>query len=220
MQPRPSAGTRSPSTRSTASFRSILVNPLNNRVVRTESHLESKHALTFMMRPDVLDVIEQHPRVEFIDHLGKLRFFTADICVTFTNGRRVAYSVKPLEKALKSGLRETIGLIARQVPTSVVDAFAILTEADVEPWQYSNAVLLYSAARRGDLDAEAAEAVLAVAHAPISIGDIVGRTGMAGRAFRAIIALLAQAQLVLITKGRLTYASIVAPNASPIGEIA
>jgi len=210
--PRAPLGARTPAKRSKASFRSHLVDLSTNAIVATESHLETKWVYIFQMRPDVETVIGQSPTIEYVDELGKLRRYTFDILVTFKNGTRVAYAVKPLAKALRQNLGVRMKWIAQFISRDIVDAVAILTEVGAEGWRFSNAKLLHSARREKMVDAAAMEAVGKAATQPTTIGAIVHTTGLAARAFRAVVALIALGDLSLTSEGLITYASTVEPS--------
>ena len=210
--PAPSLGSRRPPLRSAGSARAAIVDPRANRVLYAESFLETKMTLVFLMRPDVLEVVEQQPVVSYVDGNGNKRTHTFDLLVTFVDGHKVAYTIKPLAKALKYALHSELNCIAQHVPKSVADAVALLTENSITPWQFSNAVLLHSAARDLHRYADTDAIVRATITKPQqTIGDIVQHTGLQGRAFRAVLRLIVRGELKVITQGLLTYATIVAP---------
>ena len=212
VAPRHPAGGRTPATRSKASFRSYIVDPKTNRVIKSESHLETKLISIMKMRPDVVEVVGQAPMVNYIDPLGKPRKYTFDMLVTFSSGHKVAYAAKPLEKALKQNLKDQIKWISRFIPKNTADAVMILTELDAEGWRFSNAKLLHSALRERTTDEGALEAVRQVATEPTTIRAIVAATGLGARAFRAAVKLIALGELALTSERLITHDATVQPR--------
>ncbi len=73
-----------------------------NRAIRCESSLESNLAQILEVNPDVMEFMEQPMRVKYqLDEI--FHTYTPDFGVIFRNGRKVAYEVKPSEKAMKHG---------------------------------------------------------------------------------------------------------------------
>ena len=204
--PEPSLGCREPPLRSAGSCRSTLINYRYNRLIRTESHLETKAVLVFLARPDVIDVEEQQ-RVSYLDERGNPRSHVFDLRVTFTTGRKVAYAVKPLATALRKDLRAQLARIAQFAPRSFADAVALIVERDVSGWKYNNAALLYSANLEPSDDEPAIAAVrAAISEGAATIGDAVRASKLQGRAFRSILRLIGRGELVL-AEGEIAYAS-------------
>lgn len=210
VPPAPSGGSRTPPLRSAGSHRSTLVDPRSNRIIRTESHGELSHALRFLTNPKVENVVEQQPVVPFIDARGKNRKHVFDLLISYRGGHRVACAVKPLRTALKRGFRDELKLIAAQMSPDVADSVMLLTEYSCQPWELTNAKLRYSVLRDAP-DVEVIEIVRGFATARMTIGEIVANVGLAGRAYRAIVRLIANAELIVLSEGIYDYATVVAP---------
>lgn len=208
-QPAPSVACREPALRSAGSARSVLTNYLNNCSILSESHRETEAAAGFLGRTDVIEVREQQ-RVHYLDEQGRRRSHVFDLIVTFKNGHKVAYAVKPLAVALRQDLRTTLEQVAKFVPSAVADAVAILVESDVSGWRYSNATALYSVAFDPKDEPAYAAVRTAIGAAKTTIGEIVAATGMKGRAFRAILRLFRGGELG-IADGPFDYSSAVWP---------
>ena len=212
VAPRAAAGGGPPATRAKASFWSYIVDPKTNRIIKSESHLETKLISIMKMRPDVVEVVGQAPTISYTDPLGKPRKYTFDMLVTFSSGHKVAYAVKPLEKALKQNLKDQIKWISRFIPENTADAVMILTELDAEGWRFSNAKLLHSALRDRTTDDGALEAVRQTATGPTTIRAIVAATGLGARAFRATVKLIALGELALTNERLITHDATVQPR--------
>lgn len=210
VPPAPSEGSRTPPLRSAGSHRSTLVDPRRNRIIRTESHGELSHALRFLTNPHVDNVIEQQPVVPWVNARGKNRRHVFDMLITYRGGHRVACAVKPLATALKHAFRDELKLIASQMSSDVADSVMLLTEYSCQPWDLTNAKLRYSVLRDPP-DVEAIEIVRGVAIARMTIAEIVAAVGLAGRAYRAIVRLIANAELIVLSEGIYDYATVVAP---------
>lgn len=220
--PLPTRATRLPPLRSRGSCRGALTDTRRNRTLVYESRLKRNVALMLIARRDVVDIHDQPPAVLYVDVEGKPRQHTFDFLAVLADGRKIAIAVKPAEKVEHSRFDEKLALIAAQTPKSFADAAALWTDAHMSRSAVANAELLHSASRDIGLDDQADEAVRDIVRNSTGrwkIADIVSRSGLAGRAFRAVIRLIFLGELTLADEERdqrVDYESIVV--ATPLCE--
>ncbi len=108
------------------------------RIVGSESHLEFNVALCLSAHSDTCDLHEQVP-FGWQDADGKQRTHYFDFVVTKADGKRIAYSVKPLA-LFRGTFAETIPQIAEQAKNSGHYAdVGLFTEEDLDPAMLFNA---------------------------------------------------------------------------------
>lgn len=205
--PLPSRATRKLPTRSRMANRSLMVDPHRGRLIGAESNPERRTAFLLLARRDVVDLWDQPPVVHFRDAAGKKRRHTFDFLATLESGEKVAIAVKPLAKAKSQKLEATLAIIAPQIDPAFATSVALVTEADLDPVAVRNAVLIYSAAREPfrDVDAEAAVRAALSTASEQTVGDVIAATGLKGRAFRAIVRLIADFEIEPATADAIDY---------------
>lgn len=178
------------------------------RVVQSESHLEFNYALCLAAHPDTADLHEQVP-FEWCDPDGKLRNHYFDFVVTRADGKRIAYTVKPLV-GCRGKFAETIPHIAQQARKSKrYEDVRLLMDADLDPVSLFNAKLLHACrAPCPEYDAVATTVVRAM-QGVTTIGALVTEIGLYGAGFRALVRLIRSRHLRLRDHGAITYGAAI-----------
>lgn len=214
----PSRASRRPPARSRGSARGAIYDHRRNLELVFESELERKTAYLLLANPDVIDIRDQPPAIEYKDKNGERRRHIFDFLVTFGDSRKLAIAVKPYAKAHSKNFAETLGAIAGQLPRDFADAVALVTERDLPRQDCKNAALLHSVAREHarDEDAENAVYIALSAQSETTIGAIVGVTGLKGRAYRALLRLIADGTVILLDRRPLDYHSHIRLSGAPV----
>lgn len=159
----------------------------------------------FFGDPEVLDVLEQPPHVEYRtpDSANILRH-TFDLLVTLRSGTRIFVQVKPAELASTLAFQNLMKRIASQVPKRRADSVMIFTDRCPDPVEVDNRAFLVSVRRDPptDLDARVAQLVSSLSGS-VPIAWIVDTIGD-GAAFRAAARLIDAGVLAPATSGRIT----------------
>jgi len=208
--PQPSKGERRFKLTSKGSVRGFVV--IDGVRVKFESRAEYKAFLVIRSRPDTLRMVEQSPRVQYLDGAGKIRTHVFDCKVWRRDGSIVAVDVKPAAKVESSGIRETHSLIAGQISPKIASRLLVFTERMYTPADFYNAELMLGVARQHCLeDDEAILKLVARMKGPMKIGDLVAKSGRFGYGFNAIVRAIAAGRLVMTERRRIDYAAVVAP---------
>ncbi|MBD9529698.1 hypothetical protein [Paracoccus sp. PAR01] len=206
----PSVNDRRPSTASKGRCTGhIIVGPCPGRVLYFESRLEQNWALCLDAHP-MTTVLREQVAFKWQNSSKKkpsTHFF--DLFVEQTDGRRIAYTVKP-EARLNAKFMGEIATVARQAKEAgFVDDVRLLTDVDLDPVELSNARLTY-AMRVPDADAdEAATAVIATMSDVASLGDLTTRIELGARGYRALIRMVRSGRLQPTRHEHLTHDTIV-----------
>ncbi len=126
---------------------------------------------------------------------SKRHFF--DALAFFTNGKRIAFTVKP-EARVKSGrfMAEMEEIASHALAAGFCDEVRLVTENSINRIDLKNA-MLFAAVRQRDPEAEAiAMAVTETLSGSASLQDLTVRTGMAARGYRALIGLVRKGHLI------------------------
>jgi hypothetical protein len=81
-----------------------------------------------LARPDIVSVIPQPERIPFIDKRGKKCHHTFDVLLEHFDGTKTAIAVKPFDRVINSDFRETLSVIAGQMPPSFADRACLVTD--------------------------------------------------------------------------------------------
>lgn len=191
----PSVNDRRPSTASKGHCTGhLMVGPWPGRVLYIESRLEQDWAHCLDAHPMTRDLREQ-VAFKWQDCSKKRRTHHFDLFVEQTDGRRIAYTVKP-EARLNAKFMAEIATIARQATeVGFVDDVRLLTDVDLDPVELSNARLTY-AMRVPDADADAAATTVIETMPDVcSLGDLTARIGLGARGYRALIRIIRNGRL-------------------------
>ncbi|WP_123225467.1 TnsA endonuclease N-terminal domain-containing protein [Paracoccus methylarcula] len=191
IRPLPSRATRKPAARSKASSRGHIPGQTRQdghlRLRYFESKQEQNVLFQLLAHQDVMDIWDQPPPVHFRDAEGRRKTHTFDYLITLTGGRRIAIAVKPAAVAERQGFRETLQRVRAATPLRFADEVVLITEQNYCPSAARNAQKLHDFRRTPDPEAD--KIVTELVHdmsSPTSIAELVQRSGLGGRAFRAI----------------------------------
>lgn len=184
---------------------------IDDRCVEFESRLERKAILVVRARTDTLKVVEQSPRVEFVDGDGVLREHVFDLLVTASH-RKIAIDVKPAAKVKSSGIRDLHRIIAPQMPPGIADELLVMTEKKFKRADLYNAELIHAAFRQNyPKDDEAVLRLIGRMKGPASIADLVARSKLHGYGFNAIVRAIGSGRLRMVGRKMIDYDALVAP---------
>ncbi|MBN2739416.1 MAG: hypothetical protein JXR35_00800 [Rhodobacteraceae bacterium] len=201
--PAPSRANRSIASRSKGH---CVVNAVLGRdhgqVVEGESYTEYKNLLILNADPAVADFRVQ---AEFFYGPKRKQRHYFDVLKTMVDGRVIAETVKPTAK-LRSGvfLREMAEVAWWVREFSFADEVRLITEADIDPIDLHNG-RVFAGVRLVDA-AALAQARLVVSQLTGSVGlrDLVNEIALGAPGYRALLHLLAQNELQLTRRERIT----------------
>lgn len=155
-------------------------------------HFESKLELMVIMfllgRGDVVEIWDQPPQVSYLKADGNLGKHTFDFRVVLNDSSVIAIAVKPKAKAARAAFQADIARVTQATPKSFADHVVVMSEADFTRAQVINATRYFEFSKDSDLEADAVvREVIKNLNGATSIAEIVGQTGLAGRAYRAIV---------------------------------
>lgn len=206
--PQPSKGERTFKLTSKGSVRGFVV--IDGVRVNFESRAEYKAFLVIRSRLDTLRVVEQSPRVQYVDADGELRTHVFDLKVFRRDGSIVAVDVKPAARVESSGIRETHSLISRQLSPKIASRLLVFTERMYMPSDFYNAELMLGVGRQHcPEDDEAILKLVARMNGAMKIGDLVAKSRRAGYGFNAVVRAIAAGRLVMTERRRIDYAAVV-----------
>lgn len=204
--------TRMPPARSkrTARVYHTAYMPIDDQLRRlvSESGLEFFTSQLALARSDVVSVVPQPERIPFIDKWGKTRHHTFDLLITLDDGTRTAVAVKPFDRVINSDFRETLSVIAGQMPQSFADRACLVTDRSFTRVQIFNAAMFVDFSK--DKDPKADRCLLSVSSELIgsmTIESLVALSGYGGAMFRAIVRQLFGGFLRLVSPGRIGSSS-------------
>lgn len=176
--------------------------------IETESHTEMVTALVMLARRDVQSLENQIP-FSWIDRDGTATRHFFDFRVTLRNGMRVALIVKNARKAADPVFQADMRCLARQVPPEFAERVTLITEKHLDPIEVHNAELIHCV-RQPDPAADAAVGrVVAGIIGAARITDIAAASGYGGSGFRAVVRLIRNHELELVSHERIEPASLV-----------
>ncbi len=158
--------------------------------------------------PDIVSVIPQPERISFIDKRGKKRHHTFDLLLEHSDGKKTAVAVKPFDRVINSDFRETLSVIAGQMPSSFADRVCLVTDRSFTRVQIFNAAMFVDFSK--DQDPEADKRLLSISEdliGTMTIASIVALSGHGGAMFRAVVRQLFGGMLQLVSPGRICSSS-------------
>ena len=204
--------TRMPPARSkrTARVYHTAYMPIDDQLRRlvSESGLEFFTSQLALARPDVVSVIPQPESIPFMDKRGKTRHHTFDLLLEHNDGTRTAVAVKPFDRVINSDFRETLSVIAGQMPQSFADRACLVTDRSFTRVQIFNAAMYADFSK--DQDPEADRCLLSLSSQLIgsmTIESLIALSGYGGAMFRAIVRQLFGGILRLDSPGRIGSSS-------------
>jgi hypothetical protein len=156
------------------------------------------------MRPEIGDVVEQLPAIRYKDMNGVRREHVFDYLATRIDGARVAIAVKPWKHAQHSDVVGRLKCVARDMPTGFADRIQLITDRHLDQIDKHNAWLLHGV-RHADAEADeaAALAIGSIVEA-MRLEDLVDLVGLAGRGMRALLRLIRDGRLRLVSREQIT----------------
>ncbi|WP_127902894.1 hypothetical protein [Solirhodobacter olei] len=174
-----------------------------------ESMLEYNTALQLIYRPGVVDVIDQQGPVVFAKASGKRGTHYLDYVAVERAGRRTGVVVKPAYHAMRPAFRLEVARIAAAATPSVVDRVVIVTERSIDRQRLAR-YSQFHAARFAQPEYDAAlEQVVDRGVDPVSIRDLLLRTGVGPAGFHAALRSIRYGRLQTIEPGLVKMSSIV-----------
>lgn len=212
--PEPSQWLREFKFASKASMRGVLI--AYNRCINWESGGERDALLKFLADRDTIKVVEQTPRVEWVDEYGEVHEHTFDLLVTSRVSRsvvkRVAVDVKPAAKVKSSGIRKLHDVIAQQLSPEVADELLVFTEKKFTRADRYNVGLFHSVFKQEYPDDDRVIlGLIKKMKGPSPIADLVAASKLAGYGFNACARAIAVGHLALVSPVHITHSAIVAP---------
>lgn len=171
------------------------------RQIIFESHPEKKTLLLLLARCDIFDIWDQPPEVKYTRRNGDLAKHTFDYLATFASGEKVAIAVKPASRAQRLNFLQELAAVEACLSPTFADRVALVTEHELDPLEVRNAALLHMFRQMPDTEADQIIAdELAVLREPVLLADLVKRTGLEARAFRAVFKAI-YSKLALVPAG-------------------
>lgn len=160
------------------------------------SYEEAEVLANLAAHPEVVNIMEQFTRVDYVDENGEDRFTKVDAHVLLASGEEVLVSVKYDEKANRASYLAEIAEIAAQCTGEIADRFIVASRyAFHRNWRETAKKIHF--ARRG-WDPEADSIVLEAANSmPVSFrfDELVQKSGLEGRGWRAAVRLIGDGDL-------------------------
>lgn len=183
--------------------------------VSAESWLEQRHFYILNARHDVSDFREQAV-FRFGHDLKRRHVF--DALVTLTDGRRIAYTIKPESRTNRRSKKQVKGETFLDEMQEIAwwvrkrdfaDDTRLLTERDIDPVEFHNA-RIFASVREADPEAEAAARnVVSDMVGGRSLHDLTRATGLGARGYRAFLRLIRTRALTVQPDQRITPAAII-----------
>lgn len=208
IQPIRSRATRKISLRGKGSFRGALVARLCgvDRMLVYESLLECSTLTILLADRTVKDIHDQAQAIHFVDAVGDSRKHTLDYLVTYSDGRKVGFAVKPHQRVYNSdgSPRPFVDLMGR-VQSAAGHEVRLVTEQSFSRVQIQDAELMHSCSRDEDPVADRiVSEVIVKLNGVFPIKTLIQLSGIEGRAFRAAVRLVRNGVLQKYGSGRLT----------------
>ncbi|MBB3952651.1 hypothetical protein [Aureimonas jatrophae] len=200
---------RRPAPKKRGSRTGFVVDPFRGRQYVFESGLEEEALHVLIADPDVTEIEEQLKPVFFRDAKSDEHSHWFDQRHRTSKGRRVATAVKYHDDAVRDGLFELLGHVARQA--FVIDAdgrlvpfaheYRIVTERHLDGVRVDNARTIVACGAEQDVEATGiVRGWLQAADRTFPLGIVNGATGLGSRGFRAAVALI-QSGAVVVPSG-------------------
>lgn len=184
--------------------------PVNGHMEGAESGMEFTSGLFLLAHPDVIDIVSQSPKVEYVGLDGKTHTFTFDFTSIHRDRSRTANSIKPKAHVLSSKVEDIHLLLQRQMSREHADRINLITEDKLAPQDRFNAEAIYAARRFPVPEHDAViEALIANLYGSTTIGALREQSGLHGAAYRAIVRLIAARKLETVEHVRLDSAASV-----------
>jgi hypothetical protein len=170
------------------------MDPIDRMIKRAEGNLEMKGFYQLYRDPDVVKVEPQYGPCPYVGASGTKRETFWDARVTYVDGERVVQAYRPATSAAKKNYADEVFDMFRQMPETVCDRAALVTDRDLPAWASANGRLIHSVLCQGHwtMLAEMTEAAETMSGAPVTIEDFCLPHGGVGRTFRTAVYLIAK----------------------------
>ncbi|WFU04549.1 hypothetical protein QA648_28365 (plasmid) [Rhizobium sp. CB3171] len=205
----PSLGNRKPSPKSPLNYRGNQPNLDGERMMYFESSVEQKAGRIFRASPDVKELREQWPTVEYVGADGQRHKHTFDYWVRRPNGKRVAIAAKPFEKLVRLGTLRILRQIKRMGIPEYADSISVVTESFANDDDDANAGwILVSREKYNEDEYLAARALVASITGAVRFWDLLRGAPIPGHRRTAIWNLIDEGLLRPLEPGRITDVSL------------
>lgn len=146
--------------------------------------------------PEVVNIMEQLTRVDYVDESGDDKHTRVDAHVLLASGEEILVSVKYDEKARRPSYLAEIAGIAAQCTRDIADRFIVASRYSFHRNWRENAQKIHYMRRGWDPDADAI--VLKVANSmpgSFRLDELVHKSGLEGRGWRAAVRLIGDGDL-------------------------
>lgn len=169
---------------------------------RAESLLE-KHTMQILAsRPDFLDLQTQVGPVTYRNANGELAEHFIDVVFTDLTGCKTAFLVKPWHRASDPRFRAVADAVGRAAIPDYADEVRVLTEADFERSDATNASMFLQFSRFPDPESDQALSEASRSfEGVVTIDMLIRGTGFGGRAFRSAVKAIFRGELTLKSVG-------------------
>lgn len=170
------------------------MDPIDRVIKRAEGNLEMKGFYQLYRDPDVVKVEPQYGPCSCVGPGGKKRDTFWDARVTYADGEKVVQAYRPAASAAKSGYADEVFDMFCQMPATVCDRAALVTDRDLPAWAAANGRLIHSVLCQGHwtMLAEMVGAAEAMSDRPMTIEEFCAPHGGVGRTFRTAVYLIAK----------------------------
>ncbi len=205
----PSLGNRKPSPKSPFNYRGNQPSLDGERIMYFESSVELKAGRILRVTPDVKELREQWPTVEYVGVDGQRHKHTFDYWVRCANGKRTAIAAKPLERLLKLGTLQILRQIQRMGISEYADSVSIVTEAFANDDDDANAAwILVSREKYNEDEFVAARELVKGITGAVRFWDLLRGAPIPAHRRTAIWNLIGDGLLRPVERGRVTDASL------------
>ncbi|MEP1521282.1 TnsA endonuclease N-terminal domain-containing protein [Ascidiaceihabitans sp.] len=175
-----------------------------------ESGLERQVRAMFLVRPDVIDIIDQPFEILAVDDEGKPCTKIPDFWIKYVDGSSSAIEVKPMSRVKALEFEQDLEFFSQFLQPDQADEIILVTDESFERWEAINAERLLEMRREPDEQADVAiENLAACMTAPTTIGHLVDQANLGGRAFPAIFRAIYSGVLRQIEDGTINLTTIV-----------
>jgi hypothetical protein len=190
-----------------------LLDRKNNQIIGFESDVKRKALLWLLTNRYVNSVLDQPPRIYFIDADGRLRWHTFDFYVRTICGKRIFIFVKTKKRIEEGGWVQRCQHMATFIDPKIANAIKIIDNTQISSILAANSGLFLAAL--GEAEPELDQQVLKLveaAPASLSLETISNRLHDPEPCMRSIARLLAGEAVRLVTNEVLGPRSLVQSN--------
>jgi hypothetical protein len=173
-----------------------------------ESHFESDSWNIFEYRADTHDIIEQ-VKFEWFDRFGECHSHFIDLMVIRTDGSKIGFAVRPLEKVSKTYLEALARIKEQAMASGFLDDFRLFTEKDICPVELFNAKLFHAYRRPEEEGDTVARNVVENMTGVVNLAQLVLQIGLEGKGFQALVRLMRSGHLEVLNYERISYETLV-----------